>query len=138
MLTAVIGGLIALQAPINSGLGRATGSFPAALVSFLIGTTVLTAIVVMSGKAGGMAGAFEVRWYYLLGGILGALYVTTVLVTVRSLGAGGVTAATITGQLTASVVIDRMGVLGLQETPITPARMLGVILLLLGTFLIVR
>ena len=35
LLTACAGGLIALQAPINAELGRATGSLAAALVSFL-------------------------------------------------------------------------------------------------------
>ena len=44
----VVGGLIALQAPINSGLGKATGTFPAAAISFAVGTAVLVAIVVVS------------------------------------------------------------------------------------------
>lgn len=55
LITAIVGGLIALQAPINSGLGKATGSLPAALVSFLVGTLVLTAIVTVTGRAGGPA-----------------------------------------------------------------------------------
>ncbi len=38
VLTAAVGGLIALQAPINSGLGRTIGSLQAAFVSFLVGT----------------------------------------------------------------------------------------------------
>ena len=63
---------------------------------------------------------------------------TTVILTVGSLGAAGVVAATIAGQLTISVVIDRLGILGLEETPITPGRVLGVALLLAGTVLIVR
>ena len=54
--------------------------------------------------------------------------VTTVILTVGSLGAAGVVAATIAGQLTISVVIDRLGILGLEQTPITPARVLGVAL----------
>ena len=33
ILTALGGGLIALQAPVNAGLGRATGTFAAALSS---------------------------------------------------------------------------------------------------------
>src|SRR5688572_7901673 len=102
LLTAGVGVLVALQAPINAGLGKATGSLPAALVSFLIGTLLLAAIVVLAGQASDLTGAGEVRWYYLLGGALGAAYVTTVLITVTSIGAGGVAAATITGQLTAS------------------------------------
>ena len=77
-------------------------------------------------------------WYYLLGGVLGAAYVFTALIVVKTIGAGGVAAATITGQLTLSIVLDRLGVLGLEETPITWERMLGVALLLAGTYLIVR
>jgi len=138
VLMAVVGGLIAAQPAVNAGLGRLTGSVGAALVSFVVGTILLAGIVVVSGDAGRLGGAFDVRWYYLLGGVLGAAYVFTALVVVDSIGAGGVAAATITGQLTLSIVLDRMGVLGLQETPITWDRVLGVVLLLGGTYLIVR
>jgi bacterial/archaeal transporter family-2 protein len=135
---AAVGGLIALQPAVNAGLGRATGNIAAALVSFGIGTLLLAAIVTLAGQGSGLSETFTVPWYYLLGGVLGAAYVFTALVTVSSIGAGGVAAATITGQLTASVVIDRLGILGLEETPITWDRLLGVGLLLAGTFLVVR
>ena len=138
ILTALVGGLIALQAPINAGLGKATGSLPAALVSFVCGTLILVLIVVVSGNTGGLASTFDVRWYYLVGGLLGAAYVTVALVSVRTIGAGGVAAATITGQLTAAVVIDRLGILGLERVSLSASRLAGVGLLLLGTFLIVR
>lgn len=138
MLTAAAGGLIALQAPINAGLGKATGSLPAALVSFAVGSIALAAIVVLSGKAAGLGSTFDVRWYYLLGGLLGAVYVTTALIAVSAMGAGGVAAATVTGQLTASVVIDRLGLFGLDQIALSPERLLGVVLLLAGTFLVVR
>lgn len=138
LVTACVGGLIALQPVINAGLGRATGSLAAALVSFGVGTLLLAAIVALSGQAGGLGSVGDLPWYYLLGGVLGAAYVTTALITVSSIGAGGVAAATITGQLTASIVLDRLGVLGLEHTPITLERVVGVALLLAGTFLIVR
>ena len=138
ILTACAGGLIALQAPINAGLSKATGDLPAALISFLVGTAALLLIVVLIGKAGGLSHAGDVRWYYLLGGLLGAIYVANALVAVNSIGAGGVAAATIAGQLTASVVADRLGVLGLEQISLSPQRILGVGLLLLGTVLVVR
>jgi transporter family-2 protein len=138
LLTALAGGLIALQAPLNAGLGRATGSLPAALVSFVVGTIALAAIVVLSGKAGGLGETADVNWYYLLGGLLGAIYVFNALIAVSVIGAGGVAAATVTAQLTASLAIDRLGWFGLDEVPITPGRLLGVGLLLAGTFLVVR
>jgi transporter family-2 protein len=138
LATIVVGALIALQAPINSGLGKATGTMPAAAISFTVGTLLLLGIVVVAGEAGSLSQAMDVKWYYLIGGVLGAAYVTTVLLTVRTLGAGGVTAATVAGQLTMSVVIDRIGFLGLEETPITPTRVIGVLLLFAGTVLVIR
>jgi bacterial/archaeal transporter family-2 protein len=138
LATVVVGSLIALQAPINSGLGKVTGTMPAAAISFIVGTVLLLGIVLVSGEAGNLAKAGDVRWYYLIGGLLGAAYVTTVLLTVRTLGAGGVTAATVAGQLTMSLVIDRLGFLGLDETPITLTRVIGVVLLFAGTVLVIR
>jgi bacterial/archaeal transporter family-2 protein len=138
ILMAAVGGLIALQPAVNAELGRATGNIAAALISFAVGTLVLAALVGISGQAGGLDATFSVPWYYLLGGLLGAAWVFTALVMVSTIGAGGVAAATITGQLTASVVLDRLGVLGLAETPITVERVVGVALLLAGTYLVVR
>jgi transporter family-2 protein len=138
VLTAIVGGVLALQAPINAGLGRATGNIAAALVSFTVGTLILVLVVAVSGEAAGLGSTFEVRWYYLVGGLLGAAYVTMALITVRSIGAGGVAAATVTGQLTTAVVIDRLGVLGLEPTPLSASRIVGVGLLLAGTYLLVR
>ena len=139
VLTATVGGAVALQAPINSHLGRAVGTFQAAFLSFAIGTVALLVIASLAkGGIGGVRHATNVPWYYLTGGLLGVAYVSTVLVTVRSLGAGGVTAATIAGQLTLSVVIDRFGWLGVEQRPISVARIIGVLLLAAGVTLIVR
>ena len=138
ILTAVAGGLIALQAPINAELGRATGGLAAALVSFVVGTLALAAIVVLSGKAPGLGSTFDVSWYYLVGGLLGALYVANALLAVSAIGAGGVAALTVAGQLTASVAIDRLGLFGLDQVALTPERLLGVALLLVGTVLVIR
>jgi bacterial/archaeal transporter family-2 protein len=139
LATVVAGGLVALQAPINSTLGKSVGTFAAASVSFGIGLSVLVAITLVAGGGfGDVTNAGDLRWYYLTGGLLGAAYVTTVLLTVRDLGAGGVTAATIAGQLTMSVLIDRAGVLGLEARGLTFQRLLGIGLLAAGTVLVVR
>ena len=137
-LTAGAGGLVAMQAPINGVLGKAAGKLAAASISFVIGTAVLLAITAVTGSEVNLGEAAKLPWYYFLGGLLGAAYVTTVLITVRTLGAGGVTAATIAGQLSTSVVLDRLGAFGLPEKQITFARVVGVALLAAGVFLIVR
>ncbi|MDX6690198.1 MAG: bacterial/archaeal transporter family-2 protein [Solirubrobacteraceae bacterium] len=138
-LTAIAGGLVALQAPINSTLGKQVGTFQAAFVSFTIGTLFLALIASLA--KGGLGQVGEVRhlsWYYLTGGLLGAAYVTTVLVTVRTLGAGGAVAATIAGQLSMSVAIDHFGWLGVNRDPVSALKLVGVALLAVGTYLVVR
>jgi transporter family-2 protein len=139
VLTAFAGGLVALQAPINSKLGKTVGTLPAATVSFALGLVVLTTLTVLVGGGFGDVGkASSLPWYYLLGGVLGAVYVTTVLVAVRTLGAGGITAATVAGQLAASVVVDHFGLLGVHKQPINLTRIVGVAFLVVGVVLVVR
>ena len=139
VLTAMVGGAVALQAPINSNLGKSVGTFQAAFLSFAIGTVALLVIASLAkGGLGGVRHATEPPWYYLTGGLLGVAYVSTVLVTVRTLGAGGVTAATIAGQLTLAVVIDQLGILKVEQKSITLTRVIGILLLAAGVALIVR
>jgi transporter family-2 protein len=139
LLTAFTGGLVALQAPVNSILGRAVGTWQAAFLSFAIGTCALACIAAQAtGGLGRLADVRHVPWYYLTGGLLGAAYVTSILVTVRTLGAGGIVAATVAAQLAVSVVVDHFGLVGVTKQPITLAKVAGLVLLGLGTYLVVR
>ncbi|MGI8922230.1 MAG: DMT family transporter [Solirubrobacteraceae bacterium] len=137
-LAVLAGGLVALQAPVNSLLGKRIGSLQAATASFVVGTIALVAATAIAGggvRLGGLRGA---PWYVFIGGLLGAVYVTSALVAVRSLGAGGLTAAVIAGQLGLSLVIDRLGLLGVAKQPLTVPRVVGVVLLAAGVYLVVR
>ena len=138
LATAFGGGLIAMQAPINGKFGREIGSLPAATVSFAFGLAALLALVAIRGEVGRIGEAASVPWWYLTGGLFGAVYVTTVLITVGTLGAGPVVAATIAAQLTVSIVIDQFGWLGVAKDPVTAGKLAGVVLLGLGVFLVVR
>jgi transporter family-2 protein len=137
LLSGLAGALVAMQPPINSKLGHAIGNFAAATVSFMVGTLALLVVTVAVG--GHHVGDIRhVPWWYLVGGFIGAVFVASSLITVRTLGAGGVVAATIAGQLTFSVVIDKFGLLGLEQKPLTVTRLAGVVLLAAGVFLVVR
>ena len=139
VLTAVVGGFVALQGPINSQLGKTIGNFQAAFFSFATGTIILAVIAALAkGGFGQIAEARTLAPQYLIGGALGACYVSCVLVTVRTLHAGGIVAASIAGQLTMSVIIDQFGLLGLDKDPITVSKAAGVLLLAVGTLLVVR
>ena len=138
-LGAGAGALVAMQAPINSRLGKTVGGVQAATFSFLVGTAALVAIsFVLRGGLASLGQVGKVPWWALVGGLLGAVYVFVALEAVKTLGASGLTAVVIAGQLAMSVVIDRLGLLGVAKTPITLHRVLGVVLLIAGVALVVR
>ncbi|HWX51768.1 MAG TPA: DMT family transporter [Solirubrobacteraceae bacterium] len=133
------GCLVGMQAPINSRLGRAVGGLEAATFSFLVGTAALVAItLVVRGGVGGLGHIGGAPWWALVGGLLGAVYVTVAIFAVRTLGASGLTAVVITGQLAISVAIDRFGLLGIAKQHIAAPRIIGLLLLAAGVVLVVR
>jgi bacterial/archaeal transporter family-2 protein len=139
LLAVLAGCFVGLQAPINARLGRQVGSLQAATVSFVVGTLVLLLVASLSsGGLGGITHAGRAPWWALIGGILGAVYVTVALVTVRTLGVSGLTAIVVTGQLTIAVVVDRFGLLGVAKQQISAARVAGLVFLLVGVVLVVR
>jgi bacterial/archaeal transporter family-2 protein len=137
-MTVAASALVAAQAPINSQLGKAVGTFEAALVSFAVGTAALTVVVAVTGGFGDITHVGNVRWYYLTGGLLGIVFVSTLLVAVRTLGASGILAGTLVGQMAASVAIDRFGLLGVQQATITATRLSGIALVAAGAWLVTR
>jgi transporter family-2 protein len=133
------GCLVGMQAPINSRLGKVVGSVQAATFSFLVGTAVLLVVAAfVRGGLGTLGHVGRAPWWALVGGLLGAVYVTVALVAVRTLGASGLTAVVITGQLVISVVIDRFGLLGIAKQHIGAPRVIGLLLLAAGVVLVVR
>ena len=138
LATVAVGAIVALQPPVNSQLARHSTVLVAAFVSTLIGALVLGGLVLAAGEVGAVGRALAAPPGYLTGGLMGVVLITVSLVTVRTLGAGGVVAATVTGQLVVSLLLDRWGLLGLDESPITVARVVGVVLLVAGTLLVVR
>jgi transporter family-2 protein len=133
------GCLVGMQAPINSRLGRAVGTAQAATFSFLVGTVALVAVTAFwSGGLGGLGKLDQAPWWALVGGLLGAVYVTVALVAVRTLGASGLTAVVIAGQLIISVLIDRFGLLGVARQHIDAPRIVGLVLLAVAVALVVR
>lgn len=139
LLVAVAGCLVGMQAPVNARLGRSVGSLQAAAFSFVVGTVALLAIVALvKGGYSGYANVGKVPWWAWVGGLFGAVFVTVSILTVRTLGVSGLTATVIAGQLGIAVVIDRFGWFGIARQPIAATRIVGLLLLAAGVFLVVR
>ena len=136
LATLAVGGLIALQPPVNSQLARHTGTVAALFVTMAVGTVAIGLVFVATAAWGDLDGLRSLSPLYLTGGLMGLVLVGVSLLTVRTLGAGGVVAATVATQLVVSALLDRAGVLGLDRVALSPLRLCGFVLLLAGTLLV--
>lgn len=138
-LALLAGVLVAVQAPTNAILAKASGSpIVAAFISFLIGTVALGAV--MAGSAGRLF-APELRsvpWYAWIGGLYGAFFVAMAAFGAPRIGVGPLLTAAIAGQLLGAVLLDHYGLLGLARQPVSIEKIAGVLLVLLGAWLVRR
>jgi transporter family-2 protein len=133
-----IGAAVAAQAPLNSQLGRHVGGLPATTIALGTSCLCLLALTVIAGEAGGLGKLGRPPLHVLIGGgIVGALYVGSIVWTVRALGVTGLSVVTLAGQFAAALAIDHFGWLGVDRSPITLAKIAGVALVAAGTWLIV-
>jgi len=133
----LIGTLMPLQAVINALLGRELASpVASAFVSFLGGTIVLAVIAFTRPAA--WARLPQLPPWLWSGGLLGAIFVAAALILVPKIGATSLMAAFVTGQLIMSLAMDHYGWLGLPVRTLDMTRVLGVVLLAAGIFLVTR
>ncbi len=132
-----VGIIAALQPPVNAALARRTGGLEATAVSFAIGTAILIAAALLVGQ-GSLTAVRHAPAWQLSGGLIGALFVWATVILVPKLGAAGLLAGIIGGQLAGGVLIDRFGWFGLPQVGLTWPKALGLLFLVVGGMLVVR
>ena len=134
------GAALPVQAGINVHLRGIFGNpVRASFVQFTVGALFLLALTLfardpwpaLNDLARGPAWAWT-------GGILGALYVVSVIVLVPRLGSAVTFALIVAGQMGISLAIDQFGLFGLPRSPLSLARIGGGALLVAGVILIRR
>lgn len=133
----VSGVLVALQPSINARLAQKIGLVESSTISFVVGTIALFIIAMAFGQ-GSFRALPQASWWELTGGLMGAFFVSLVILVVPRLGTGSVMAVSIAGQLLAALLLDQFQIFGLRGIPINLTRISGTVLMLLGTWLIIR
>ena len=77
-------------------------------------------------------------WWHWSGGLLGAVYIVGTIVLAPRLGAATLIAGLVAGQMAASLIVDHFGWVGFAEHQITPLRLAGALLIVLGVVLVRR
>jgi transporter family-2 protein len=138
-VAAVVGGVVVMQGPLNSQLARSVGGLEASVVALGVSFTALLMLSAVTGGIGGVRNIGDAPWHVAVGGgLAGAVFVASIVWTIRALGVGGLTAVTIAGQLGVAMVIDHFGWLGVERSSITVAKIFGLALLAVGTWLVIR
>lgn len=129
---------ITTQAGVNSQLRFAVNNpWVAAFISFLIGTLVLGVYLVATRQAfPGIGELRSIEWYKFAGGVLGSFFVTAIIFSVPKIGSANVFALVIAGQLFMGLIYDHFGLLGLPQNSINWVKVLGVLLMIAGAYLI--
>ncbi|MBM7621528.1 transporter family-2 protein [Bacillus tianshenii] len=138
VLIAFLGGILGgIQAPVNSQLGKKIGSLEASFVSFFIGTLFLLLLTTFFGKGNLMQLPHVPKWQ-LVGGFLGACFVTFVIMAVPKIGVALTIISLIIGQMIVSMVIDHFGLFGSAKIALNYQRLLGVVMMLVALVFIYR
>ena len=133
---ALAGLAVAIQAPLNSALGRTIeSSLTAAAVSFGVGFMALVLLVALSGDSAAFGRAALAPRWLLLGGLLGAFFVWASLWSVPVLGVLTTTAALILGQMVGAMVLDYIGAFGIAARDLSWTRLTAALLVGAGVIL---
>lgn len=140
LIALIAGACMPTQAGVNAQLARWTRDPAlAALFSFAGGTlTLLVVCLIRRTPLPEFASIGQTQPWHWVGGMLGALVVTSSVVLAPRIGAATLMALLITGQLLASVALDHYGLIGYEVRSINVPRLVGVLLLLAGVLLILR
>ena len=137
LLTLLAGTMLPMQGALNTKLGNAAQSpFHASMISFIIGAVSVALYVFLTRQSVSLAGLKSAPAYAWLGGILGAFYVTVIILAFPKLGPGLTFALVVAGQMIISMVLEHFDILVAQSQPITAWRLAGVALIIVGVVLI--
>lgn len=140
LLAIAAGVLLPVQAGLNAQLRTVIGSpVAAALISFLVGTAGLAVVALGIRTPMMLQTAWAAApWWQWTGGLIGAAYVLASIVLAPRLGAATLVAAVVAGQMLSSLILDQYGLVGFAVHPISPIRLAGAVLVIVGVILIQR
>ncbi|HEY8403090.1 MAG TPA: DMT family transporter [Flavobacteriales bacterium] len=133
------GAFLPIQAGINAKLGKAASSpAVASLLSFFVGLMALIVYVLVTQQNYSLKGLKEAPAYTWTGGLIGAFYVTIIILAFPRIGPGLTFGLVIAGQLLLSIIMEHYQLLGAHHHPVNIARVIGMLLIVAGVVLIKR
>ena len=137
LLMLVAGAAISLQSLFSGTIGSRVGVMESVFVVHL-GGLLLAAAILLGMRGGNLAAWRVVPWYAYSAGFLGVVIVGAYSYSVSRIGLASAITLAIVVQLILSAVLDHFGVLGAAQRSFDLSRGIGIAVLLVGTWLILR
>ncbi len=140
VLALAAGSVLPVQAALNATIARYAGRPEwAAFINFAVGSVALAAWLAALRLAPPSALALSrAPWWAWAGGILGAFYVSAVVLLTPRIGVAATLALAVAGQMVGALALDQLSAFGLAYRPMTPSRLAGAALLVVAVVLIRR
>lgn len=138
ILIGVFGGLaVGMQAQIAGAMGQRVGGIASSFIIHLSGMIFSGIFLLLIG--GERIYAWRtLPWYMLCAGIFGLILYSSINITLPRLGGTMMITLIISGQLVAGLIMDQFGLLGVATRQIDITRTIGVMALLVGSYLIAK
>jgi transporter family-2 protein len=138
ILVGLLGGVsVGLQAPIAGAMGQKLGGAAGSFIVHL-GGAILSGVLLLFRGGERIRDWSTLPWYMLGSGFFGLILYLTISYTLPRLGSATMVALIIIGQLLMGILIDQFGWFGVQPHPVSGGRIIGLLLLMAGGYLISR
>jgi len=138
VLPLLAGVAMSIQAGVNSQLRTVLNNpLLAAFISFITGTAALVIMLLLSKKGLPAWQIYSgISWHKYIGGLLGVIVVVSVILSVPQIGSANMFVLIIAGQLLTAVILDHFGFLGMKPNLINLQKIIGIIFLIAGAYLV--
>ncbi|OOB80557.1 MAG: hypothetical protein BEN19_04280 [Epulopiscium sp. Nuni2H_MBin003] len=131
-MVAIISGLLmSIQGVFNTNLRNAVGAWFTNTITNGVAFLV-SLIIVLYVKDANITGLKSVNKLYLLGGVLGVGIIYTVIVSITKLGPAKATMFILITQMTASYLIELLGLFGMEKGDFSWSKIGGIAMILTG------
>lgn len=137
IIAVVSGAFLPIQAGFNSRLGKSLESpVHASMLSFVIGTVALILYTLLTKQNVSWVGLKTAPAYVWFGGLLGAFYVTAIILAFPRIGPALTFGLVVAGQMIIAVLLDHFNILVAHQHSINGLRILGIILIISGVIIV--
>ena len=137
-LPILVGTCLPLLAVTNGQLAKAFGSPYTATFCVFFVALVGISLVILASKPPipGIEQFSNVKWWHFIGGLIVVLNVVTFTISPSKIGVGNMVILFVSSQLISSLVLEHFGIFGIEPHTINWQRILGILCLIAGVYLI--